>query len=74
MRPRDDVADLARSTAIWIAVVLWLAWGYAIQNPPTDRYDDAARSAFVLVLSLLVPALTGVTVAAWVVVLRQRRR
>jgi len=74
-RHRDgELNDLARNTIIWIAVVLWLAWGYFVQEPPGDAYTDTVRDAFTIVLAIVIPLVSLIVVAAWVGALRDRQR
>ena len=74
-RHRDgELNDLARNTVIWIAVVLWLAWGYFVQEPPGDAYTDTVRDAFTIVLAIVIPLVSLIVVAAWVGALRDRQR
>jgi len=74
-RHRDgELNDLARNTIIWIAVVLWLAWGYFVQEPPGDAYTDMVRDAFTIVLAIVIPLVSLIVVAAWVGALRDRQR
>jgi len=74
-RHRDgELNDLARNTIIWIAVVLWLAWGYFVQEPPGDAYTDTVRDAFTIVLVIVIPLVSLIVVAAWVGALRDRQR
>ena len=74
-RHRDgELNDLARNTIIWIAVVLWLAWGYFVQEPPGDAYTDTVRDAFTTVLVIVIPLVSLIVVAAWVGALRDRQR
>jgi hypothetical protein len=72
-RHRDsDLTDLVRHTIIWIAVVLWLAWSYAMQAPSGGPYTDGVRNAFTLVLAVVVPLISLVFLVAWVGQLRSR--
>jgi hypothetical protein len=74
-RHRDgEFEDLIRNTIIWIAVVLWLAWGYFIQEPPGDAYTDTVRSAFTIVLAIVIPLISLIVVVAWASALRDRQR
>ncbi|HEY9326075.1 MAG TPA: hypothetical protein VIS26_05850, partial [Candidatus Limnocylindria bacterium] len=63
-----------RNTIIWIAVVLWLAWGYFVQEPPGDAYTDTVRDAFTIVLAIVIPLISLIVVLAWVSALRDRQR
>jgi hypothetical protein len=74
-RHRDgELDDLVRNTIIWIAVVLWLAWGYFVQEPPGDAYTDTVRDAFTNVLAFVIPLISLIVVVAWVSALRNRRK
>jgi len=74
-RHRDgELDDLVRNTIIWIAVVLWLAWGYFVQEPPGDAYTDTVRDAFTIVLAIVIPLISLIVVIAWVSALRNRQR
>jgi hypothetical protein len=74
-RHRDgEIDDLVRNTIIWIAVVLWLAWGYFVQDPPGDAYTDTVRDAFTVVLAIVIPLISLVVLFAWVSALRDRRK
>jgi hypothetical protein len=54
-RHRDgDMSDLVRNMIMWIGVVIWLALGYILQNPPGDRYEDTVRDAFTWVLAFVI--------------------
>jgi quinol-cytochrome oxidoreductase complex cytochrome b subunit len=73
--PRQDpFASLRANTLIWIAVVIWLVWGYLGQTPPGGPYTAGLRGAFVAVLAAIVPLITLIIVAAWIVALRDRRK
>ena len=73
-RHRDgELDDLVRNTIIWIAVVLWLAWGYFVQEPPGDAYTDTVRDAFTIVLAIVIPLISLVVVLAWWSALRERQ-
>jgi hypothetical protein len=69
---RDQFAELRANTLIWIAVVVWLVWGYLGQTPPGGPYTEGLRGAFVAVLAVLIPLISLVTVAAWILALRER--
>ncbi|HEY6204211.1 MAG TPA: hypothetical protein VI056_14380 [Candidatus Limnocylindria bacterium] len=74
-RHRDgELDDLVRNTIIWIAVVLWLAWGYFVQEPPSDAYTDTVRDAFTIVLAFVIPVISLFVVVAWVSALRNRQQ
>jgi hypothetical protein len=74
-RHRDgEIEDLVRNTLIWIAVVLWLAWGYLVQEPPGDAYTYTVRDAFTIVLAIVIPLISLIVVMAWVSALRNRQR
>jgi hypothetical protein len=66
--------DLVRNTIIWIAIVIWLAFGYLFQAPPTDAYDDSVRKAFTIVLAIVIPSFSAMVIVAWVGALRERHR
>jgi quinol-cytochrome oxidoreductase complex cytochrome b subunit len=73
--PRPDpFASLRANTLIWIAVVIWLVWGYLGQTPPGGPYTGGLRATFVAILVVVVPLISLIIVAAWVVALRERRR
>jgi len=73
-RHRDgELDDLVRNTIIWIAVVLWLAWSYFVQQPPGDAYTDTVRDAFTIVLAIVIPLISLIVVIAWVSALRNRQ-
>ena len=73
-RHRDgELDDLVRNTIIWIAVVLWLAWGFLVQDPPSDAYADTVRDAFTIVLAVVIPLISLVVLVAWVSALRDRK-
>jgi len=59
---------------MWIAVVIWLVWGYLGQTPPGGPYTEGLRGAFVAILTVLVPLVSSIIVVAWIVALRERRR
>lgn len=71
---RDGFAELRGNTLLWIAVVIWLVWGYLGQTPPGGPYTEGLRGAFVAVLAVLVPLVSSLIVVAWIVALRDRRR
>ncbi|MDP9252088.1 MAG: hypothetical protein M3O80_03695 [Chloroflexota bacterium] len=74
-RHRDGgIDDLVRNTIIWIAIVIWLVWGYISQAPPTDAYDDSVRRAFTIVLAVVIPFFSAMVIVAWVGTLRQRQK
>ena len=74
-RHRDgELDDLVRNTIIWIAVVLWLAWGYFVQEPPGDAYTDTVRDAFTVVLAIVIPFVSLIVLIAWVSALRNRQK
>ena len=74
-RHRDgEIEDLVRNTLIWIAVVIWLAWGYIFQNPPGDAYTDTVRNAFTVVLAIVIPLVSVIVLIAWASALRDRRK
>jgi heme/copper-type cytochrome/quinol oxidase subunit 2 len=74
-RHRDgELDDLVRNTIIWIAVVLWLGWGYFVQEPPGDAYTDTVRDAFTIVLAIVIPLISLVVVLAWWSALRNRQK
>lgn len=69
---KRDRQDLIRNTVIWIAVVIWLVWGFFIQAPPEDAYNDAFRRVFTLILAIVIPLISGVIAFSWLVALRRR--
>jgi heme/copper-type cytochrome/quinol oxidase subunit 2 len=71
---RDDLADLRRNTAIWIAVVLWLGVSYLGATPPAGPYANAMQTAFTAFLALVIPLVSLLIAVAWVVALRGRGR
>jgi len=72
-RHRDgETNDLARNTVIWIAVVIWLAWGYLLQTPPPSAYEDGVRNIFTLVLTVLIPVVSAAFVIAWITLMQNR--
>jgi hypothetical protein len=74
-RHRDgELDDLVRNTIIWIAVVLWLAWGYFVQEPPGDAYTDTVRDAFTIILAILIRLISLFVVLAWASALRNRQK
>jgi hypothetical protein len=74
-RHRDgDTSDLVRNTIIWIGIVIWLALGYILQNPPADAYEDTVRDTFMLILAILIPLMSAVLVFAWIGALRDRTK
>jgi hypothetical protein len=74
-RHRDgDLSDLVRNTIIWIAVVVWLLWGYVIQTPPGGPYSDAVRTVFTAILAIVIPVVSTVLLVAWINALFERCR
>lgn len=74
-RHRDGgFEDLVRNTVIWIAIVIWLAWGYIFQVPPADPYADSVRNAFTIVLAIVIPLFSAIVIVAWVGALRERHK
>ncbi len=71
---QDPLADLRANTLTWIAVVLWLAWAYLGQTPAGGPYTDTIRGIFEAILELIIPLVSLLIVAAWIVALRERRR
>jgi hypothetical protein len=72
-RHRDgEIEDLVRNTIIWMVVVIWLVWGYIVQDPPGDAYTDTVRGAFTVVLAILIPLVSVTLISAWVSEVRQR--
>lgn len=69
-----DLADLRRSTIIWIFVVAWIALGYAVQDPAPDPYSAAARTTFTYAMLVIVPLVSAVLTLAWVLALRRPGR
>lgn len=74
MRTQRDLGDLRRHTVIWIFAELWVLAGYLLQDPPPDPYEAAARNVFSWAMVVLLPGLSAVILAAWIVALRRRRR
>ena len=74
MTKRDDVADLKRVTAIWVAAVAWVAVGYILQEPAKDPYDSAERTAFTYAILIVIPGISALFAAAWIIALRRQRR
>jgi quinol-cytochrome oxidoreductase complex cytochrome b subunit len=73
--PSDDpLATVRANTVIWIAVVIWLVWGYLGQAPPGGPYTEGLRGAFVAILMVIVPLVSLIIVVAWIAALRERRR
>ena len=70
----NGFAELRANTLIWIAVVIWLVWGYLGQTPPGGPYTEGLRGAFVAVLDVLVPFVSLIVVVAWIAALRDRRK
>jgi hypothetical protein len=73
-RTQDPLAELRANTLAWIAVAIWLAWGYLGQTPAGGPYTDTVRGIFAAVLAVIMPLVSLLIVAAWIVALRQRRR
>jgi hypothetical protein len=72
-RHRDgERSDLVGNTIIWIAVVIWLGGSYVLQTPAGGPYTDTLRSAFTIVLAIVVPLVTAVVIFAWIDALRDR--
>jgi heme/copper-type cytochrome/quinol oxidase subunit 2 len=72
-RHRDgELTDLVRNTIIWIAVVIFLAASYVLQDPAGDPYTQAVRNVFTIILVVLVPLVSAVVIFAWVGALRHR--
>ena len=61
-----------RNTIIWVAVVIFLAASYLLQDPAGDPYTRAVRNVFTVILVVLVPLISAVVVFAWVGALRHR--
>ena len=70
----DPFASLRANTLLWIAVVIWLVWGYLGPTPPGGPYTEGLRGAFVATLVVVVPLVSLIILAAWVLALRKRRR
>ena len=70
----NGFAELRANTFIWIAVVIWLVWGYLGQTPPGGPYTEGLRGAFVAVLDVLVPLVSLIVVVAWIAAIRDRRK
>jgi hypothetical protein len=75
-RHRDgEIDDLVRNTIIWIAILIWLAWGFIFQTSPTTAgYEDVMRKAFAIFLAFVIPLFSAMLIVAWVGALHQRRR
>ena len=74
-RHRDgELSDLVRNTIIWVAVVIWLAWGYVFQTPPAGPYTDGLRNAFMIVLAVVIAVVSAIIVLAWIATLQNRRK
>ena len=71
---RDGFADLRANTILWIAVLIWLVWGYLGQTPPGGPYTEGLRGTFVAILVVVVPLVSLIIFTAWVLALRERRR
>jgi quinol-cytochrome oxidoreductase complex cytochrome b subunit len=71
---QDPFVDLRGNTIAWIAVVIWLVWGYLGQTPPGGPYTQTIRGIFEAILAVVIPLVSLFIVAAWVVALRERRR
>ncbi|MEA2624364.1 MAG: hypothetical protein QOD06_409 [Candidatus Binatota bacterium] len=71
---RDPIAELRGNTLIWIAVVIWLVWGYLGQTPPGGPYTEGLRGAFVAVLVVIVPLISLIIAVAWILAFRERRK
>jgi hypothetical protein len=78
-RPADGAGALSdrdvlgRNTILWIFAVLWIVWGYLIQDPAPDPWSAATRNAFTVIASLVIVAVSIALVIAWVKALRRRR-
>jgi uncharacterized membrane protein YozB (DUF420 family) len=70
---RDPFVDLRGNTIAWIAVVIWLVWGYLGQTPPGGPYTQTIRGIFEGILAVVIPLVSLFIVAAWIVALRERR-
>jgi len=70
----DDLSDLRRQTLIWIAVVIWLGFGYLVTIPPAGPYADAVLMMFTAFLALVIPLVSLLIAVAWVLALRARGR
>ena len=71
---RDDLTDLRRNTVIWIAVVLWLGVNYLLAIPPAGPYANALQTAFTVFLGVVIPLVSLLIAATWVLALRGRGR
>ena len=67
-----DMSDLVRNTIIWIGVVIWLVFGYVFQTPPGGAYEDMMRSAFTVMLAIVIPLMSATIVVAWIGALRDQ--
>jgi hypothetical protein len=68
-----DLADLRRYTLIWLGAVVWIVAGYLLQDAPRDPVDAAERAAFTYAMALVIPGISLVFLAGWIVTLRRRR-
>ena len=68
------MSDLVRNTIIWIGVVIWLAIGYILRNPPGDAYEDTVRDTFMVILAILIPLMSAIFVVVWIGALRNRKK
>jgi uncharacterized membrane protein YozB (DUF420 family) len=71
---RDPFGDLRANTIAWIAVVIWLVFGFVGQTPPGGPYTETVTRIFAAILAVIVPLVSLLIVAAWIVALRERRR
>ena len=74
-RPQQDpLADLRANTLAWIGVVIWLVLGFLGQTPPGGPYTETVTRIFAAILAVVIPLVSLLIVAAWIVALRERGR
>ena len=73
-RAEDPFGDLRGNTIAWIAVVIWLVLGFIGQTPPGGPYTETVTRIFAAILAVIIPLVSLLIVAAWIVALRERRR
>jgi len=73
-RAEDPFGDLRGNTIAWIAVVIWLVLGFIGQTPPGGPYTETVTRFFAAILAVIIPLVSLLIVAAWIVALRERRR
>jgi hypothetical protein len=72
--PQGPIANLRANTVVWIAVVIWLVWGYLGQTPPGGPYTEGLREIFVAIIAVVVPVITLILVFGWILALRDPQR